>query len=59
MAADKSYWNNRVKKYGHTGWADEAIYEFDQPIRLQIADNLICKNRNGKAGGDCPKTGLT
>lgn len=42
--SDKSFWSDRVKNYGHTGWANPAIYDFDQPIRVKIVDKLIRKN---------------
>lgn len=38
---DSSYWDNRVLKYGHTGWYDYAIYAFDQPVRLLVMSKII------------------
>lgn len=38
-----SYWDNRVKKYGHTGWADRIIYAFDQKARLKAVREIIKK----------------
>ena len=29
------FWRDRLAAHGHTGWADQKIYEFDQPCRLQ------------------------
>jgi SAM-dependent methyltransferase len=29
------FWRGRLATHGHTGWADQKIYEFDQPCRLQ------------------------
>ncbi|MCE5286394.1 MAG: class I SAM-dependent methyltransferase [Pelosinus sp.] len=37
----KDYWNQRVKKYGHTGWADFATYYYDQNLRLKTLKDLI------------------
>lgn len=28
------FWKTRFATYGHTGWSDRFIYEFDQPCRL-------------------------
>lgn len=36
-----NFWTKRVVDFGHTGWADEAIYAFDQPIRIEIVDYLV------------------
>jgi len=42
---DKSYWNERAEKYGHTGHAEPFYYCFDQQARLQAIETLI-----GQAG---------
>ena len=43
----KEFWNDRVKKYGHTGWADNFIYAYDQQARLlaveKIVNSLTCE----------------
>lgn len=49
--SNKNFWSDRVKNYGHTGWANPAIYDFDQPIRVKIVEKLICKNLD--SGGYC------
>jgi len=42
----KEFWNNRIRKYGHTGWADSLIYAYDQQARLiaigEILNSLTC-----------------
>lgn len=38
---DKSYWNERAEKYGHTGHAEPFYYCFDQQARLQAVETLI------------------
>lgn len=35
------FWNNRVRNFGHTGWADYSIYAFDQPARLKSIRKLL------------------
>jgi 2-polyprenyl-3-methyl-5-hydroxy-6-metoxy-1,4-benzoquinol methylase len=40
---ETAFWNNRVKKYGHTGWSDFATYYYDQNLRLNAINNLIRK----------------
>jgi SAM-dependent methyltransferase len=37
----KEYWNNRVKKYGHTGWSDSITYAYDQKARLFAVEKVI------------------
>jgi SAM-dependent methyltransferase len=29
-----AFWSARARRYGHTGWADAAVYAYDQPLRL-------------------------
>lgn len=31
---DEVFWRNRFERYGHTGWANDCIYAFDQLYRL-------------------------
>ena len=35
------YWNTRFTTFGHTGWGDEAIYTYDQPLRLKAIDKAL------------------
>lgn len=32
--SDAGFWNDRVRRHGHTGWADPSVYAFDQRMRL-------------------------
>lgn len=41
--SNSGFWTQRVKQYGHTGWADRYIYEFDQSIRIKIVDEFLKK----------------
>ena len=41
MDDSKDFWNGRVKKYGHTGWADIFIYAYDQQARLRVIENIL------------------
>jgi len=34
----KEYWDERAKKYKHTGWSDPIIYAFDQYVRLNVIE---------------------
>lgn len=36
-----SYWTGRFRRYGHTGWANQAIYCYDQFIRLRLVREVI------------------
>lgn len=56
---NKLYWDKRAKKYGHTGWAAEEIYAFDQKIRINVIKSFMEKQnflKDGKildyGGGD-------
>jgi SAM-dependent methyltransferase len=40
-----TYWNKRFHTVGHTGWSDEAVYLYDQPLRLKAIDKAL--NRAG------------
>jgi SAM-dependent methyltransferase len=44
MFDHKSYWNDRVKKFGHTGWSDFATYYYDQNLRLNAVKEIIVHN---------------
>lgn len=35
------FWNQRTKRYGHTGWSDQAIYFYDQKIRLNTIASVL------------------
>jgi len=37
----KDFWNNRAKKYGHTGWTDNFIYIYDQQARLLAIEKIL------------------
>jgi SAM-dependent methyltransferase len=39
------FWASRLRKYGHTGWADPIIYGFDQQERLAIVDKWLSAKR--------------
>ena len=32
------FWAERVRRYGHTGWSDAAVYAYDQRLRLAALD---------------------
>ncbi len=37
------YWNERFRIHGHTGWSDEAIYAYDQPLRLKAISKALAR----------------
>lgn len=37
------FWKQRLIKHGHTGWADPAIYVYDQQERLALVEAVINK----------------
>lgn len=39
--ADLAFWNGRLQRFGHTGWADAATYAYDQRLRLRAVASLI------------------
>jgi SAM-dependent methyltransferase len=41
---NESYWNHRVKKFGHTGWSDFVIYCYDQNLRLNAIEQIIANS---------------
>ena len=44
MLNNKSYWNDRVNKFGHTGWSDFATYYYDQNLRLNAVRKIIANS---------------
>jgi len=41
--SNTEYWNNRARKFGHTGWSNHLIYAFDQSARLKAIEHIIAK----------------
>jgi len=41
MSDLKRFWNDRAVKYGHTGWADNFIYAYDQQARIIAIESII------------------
>src|SRR5690242_11690456 len=39
--ADAKYWDDRARRYGHTGWADPVVYAFDQAARLAAVERVL------------------
>ena len=39
----ESYWDERFRKYGHTGWSDNLIYAYDQSLRLKAVSKALDK----------------
>jgi 2-polyprenyl-3-methyl-5-hydroxy-6-metoxy-1,4-benzoquinol methylase len=47
--ADVSYWTQRLRRYGHTGWSDFATYWYDQRLRLRAIERAVLAVRSGAA----------
>lgn len=39
--ADAKYWDDRARRFGHTGWADPVVYAFDQAARLAAVERIV------------------
>jgi len=39
----ENYWGERFRIYGHTGWNDELIYAYDQPLRLKAINKALAR----------------
>lgn len=39
--SDPAYWASRLRRFGHTGWADPAVYAYDQRLRLAAIGRAI------------------
>jgi len=35
------FWDERCKKFGHTGWSDSLLYRYDQPLRLKAVEKAL------------------
>ena len=42
---DIGYWNDRVRRYGHTGESDQPTYWYDQRLRLLATEKVILASR--------------
>lgn len=42
--ADK-FWNERCRKLGHTGWANDLLYRYDQHLRLRAVEKALSQAR--------------
>jgi SAM-dependent methyltransferase len=38
-----NFWSERVRNYGHTGWADPVVYAYDQLERLDLITQVVSK----------------
>jgi SAM-dependent methyltransferase len=41
-----TFWKKRFATHGHTGWADQFIYGFDQPCRLHVFSQWLESNES-------------
>ncbi len=39
----RSFWNERFRRYGHTGETDDLLYAYDQPQRLRAIDRALSR----------------
>jgi len=40
-----TFWDERCMRFGHTGWSDELVYNYDQPLRLKAIRKAISRFR--------------
>jgi ubiquinone/menaquinone biosynthesis C-methylase UbiE len=38
---DPKYWDDRARRFGHTGWAAPLVYAFDQTARMAAIERII------------------
>ena len=54
---ETALWDIRAQRYGHTGWADQVIYAYDQQARLsaikKVIDDLDCGRSLALDFGTC------
>jgi len=50
--SDAAFWSARARKYGHTGWTNQAIYHYDQTLRLKLVKETI-ESLNIRQGSKC------
>jgi SAM-dependent methyltransferase len=43
MSGVLSFWSQRLRKHGHTGWADPVVYAYDQLERLKLIEAELSK----------------
>lgn len=41
MSTSAPYWDERVERFGHTGWKNQVIYAFDQLARLKAIETTL------------------
>jgi SAM-dependent methyltransferase len=39
--SDAAYWSTRARRYGQTGWTNQAIYHYDQTLRLKLVKTTV------------------
>ncbi|MCU0652668.1 MAG: class I SAM-dependent methyltransferase [Candidatus Pacebacteria bacterium] len=37
----ENWWSERFREYAHTGWSDDLIYAYDQPLRLRAVSKAL------------------
>lgn len=46
-SSGRSFWEARLRRFGHTGWAEAATYLYDQRLRLKaVGDTLAARPTN-------------
>src|SRR5262245_20368256 len=40
-ACGAEFWSTRATRFGHTGWADQAVYAYDQTERLAVVKSVL------------------
>lgn len=47
----ENFWNKSVQKKGHTGYTDQLIHQYDQPLRIKTISKIIKKLFNNNLMG--------
>lgn len=50
--SDAAFWSTRARKYGHTGWTNQAIYHYDQTLRIKLVRDTV-EQLNLSPGSKC------
>ena len=41
---DGAFWDRRYSEHGHTGWADDLVYRYDQPLRIRAIKRVLTES---------------
>lgn len=50
-SVDRGWWDDAYTRQGHTGWADEQVYGYDQPLRRAAVETILRRLHPGGLSG--------